>query len=415
MVVTIGGVKNKQDSPMMAPQRKRVRSPGGATFVALVLVSFLGPLAIHLFLPVLPFVRQSFGVDAGEAQLAFSLAILSMALATPVYGTLSDRYGRLPVMIGGIGLFTIGGALSAFAPSISVLIVGRIIQGAGAACGMVLARAVARDLYGADRLGQTIAYLTAAMVLGPMFGPPLGGLLTDYFGWQVNLGVTAVFGVISIVVAIVVIGETKPLGMHPPNKVMRGYWRLMTNPRFLYLAFNNALASGSFFALNGAAVYLMVETLGRPATEFGLYFMLGPVGYMSGTFLGGRLSGHFSSATLIIFGSVVSLLGSVALAVLIFAIGITPLSLFVPSLILSFGQGFSNPHAQAAAIAVDETLTGTASGIVVFLYLASVAVMTQLVTLAQAGTVTLLIVLMISSGLIALALGIAGVRTLHHR
>ena len=380
--------------------------------MALVLVAFLGPLAIHLFLPVLPFVRQSFGVDAGEAQLTFSLALLSMALATPIYGTLSDRYGRLPVMIGGIGLFTIGGAISAFAPSIEVLIAGRIVQGVGAACGMVLARAVARDIYGPDRLGQIIAYLTAAMVLGPMFGPPLGGLLTDYFGWQVNLGVTAVFGLISIVVAIVIIGETKPVDLNPPSNVLRGYWHLLTNRRFLYFAFNNALASGTFFALNGAAVYLMVETLGRPATEFGLYFMLGPIGYMAGTYLAGRLSGRFSGASQIIFGSVVSLLGSCSFAGLLIVFGITPLTLFIPSLILSFGQGFSNPHAQAAAIAVDERLAGTASGIVVFLYLASVAAMTQLATLAQTGTAMMLAVLMVTAGTVTLALGIAGVRTL---
>ena len=131
---------------------------------------------------------------------------------------------------------------------------------------------------------------------------------------------------------------------------------------------------------------------------------------MSGTYLAGRLSGRFNGATQIIFGSIVSLSGSLSLLGLIIAVGITPLSLFIPSLILSFGQGFSNPHAQAAAIGVDDTLTGTASGVVVFLYLASVAAMTQLVTLAPAGSVTLLLVTMVSSGTIALALGIAGVR-----
>ena len=394
----------------MAPQRDRVQSPGRALFVALVLVAFLGPLSIHLFIPVLPFVRQAFGVEAGEAQLAFSLAILSMALATPVYGTLSDRYGRLPVMIGGIGLFTLGAAISTLAPSIQVLIAGRIIQGAGAACGMVLARAVARDIYGPDRLGQMIAYLTAALVLGPMIGPPLGGLLTDFLGWQANLAVPAVFGIVAILVAVMVIGETKPADLQPPTHVLRGYWHLMTNPRFLCFSLNQAIASGGFFALNAAAVYLMVETLGRPATEFGLYFMLGPIGYMVGTYLAGRLSGTFSGAKQIIFGSVVSLLGSLSLLGLVFSIGITPLSLFIPSLILSFGQGFSNPHAQAAAIAVDDTLTGTASGIVVFLYLAIVACMTQLVTLAEPGSVTLLMSLMVGSGVVALSLGITGVR-----
>lgn len=400
----------------MAPQDHTDHPPGSAVFVALVLLAFLGPLSIHLFLPVLPFVRQAFAVDAGEAQLALSLAILSMALATPVYGTLSDRYGRLPVMLGGIGLFTIGAAIAALAPSMSVLIAGRIIQGMGAACGMVLARTVARDIYGPDRLGQMIAYLTAAMVLGPMIGPPLGGLLTDYFGWQINLAVPALFGVATIIIVVTILGETKPAELNPPTHVMRGYWLLMTNPRFVYFALNPAVASGAFFALNAAAVYLMVEVLGRPATEFGLYFMLGPIGYMAGNYLAGRLSGRFSGPFQIIFGSIVSLLGSLSLPGLIAILGITPLSLFIPSLILSFGQGFSNPHAQAAAISVDETLTGTASGIVVFLYLAVVAAMIQLVSLAPAGSATLLVVMMLSSGVIALALGIAGVASMRsHR
>lgn len=396
----------------MAPQEQTADPPGNAIFMALVLLAFLGPLSIHLFLPVLPFVRQAFAVDAEEAQLALSLAILSMALATPVYGTLSDRYGRLPVMLGGIGLFTIGAAIAALAPSMSVLIAGRIIQGIGAACGMVLARTVARDIYGPDRLGQMIAYLTAAMVLGPMIGPPLGGLLTDYFGWQINLAVPALFGVATIIIVVTILGETKPAALNPPAHVLRGYWRLLTNPRFVYFALNPAVASGAFFALNAAAVYLMVEVLGRPATEFGLYFMLGPIGYMAGNYLAGRLSSRFSGPFQIIFGSVVSLLGSLSLPGLIVILGITPLSLFIPSLILSFGQGFSNPHAQAAAISVDENLTGTASGIVVFLYLAVVAAMIQLVSLAPAGSATLLVAMMLSSGVIALALGIAGVASM---
>ena len=110
-------------------------TPGATVFIALVLIAFLGPLSIHLFIPVLPFIRMAFSVSESEAQLAFSLAILSMALATPVYGTLSDRFGRLPVVIGGIGMFTLGSVVATFAPSIIILIIGRIIQGAGAACG----------------------------------------------------------------------------------------------------------------------------------------------------------------------------------------------------------------------------------------------------------------------------------------
>ena len=132
-------------------------------------------MSIHLFLPALPLVRRAFAVDAGTAQLSFSLSMFAMALGTLIYGSLSDRLGRLPVLIGGLVLFTGGAAIAAIAPSITVLIIGRALQGLGAACGVVIARAVVSDVYGADRLGQMIAYLTAAYVIGPMASPPLGG------------------------------------------------------------------------------------------------------------------------------------------------------------------------------------------------------------------------------------------------
>ena len=377
-------------------------------FAALVLVSLLGPLSIHLFVPVLPFVRQSFGVDAETAQLSVSLSMLCMAATTPLYGTFADRYGRLPVLLLGIGLFTCGAAAAGFAQSIEALIIGRMIQGAGAGCGLVLARAIARDVYGAERLGKMISYLTAAMVLGPMFGPPLGGWLTDMFGWAYDLAVPASFGVLTIIIIFTVIGETKPKDLLPPANVITGYYLLLRNPRFVCFALNPAINSGVFFALNSSAVYLMVETLGTSAVDFGLWFMLGPVGYMAANCLAGRLSNRFSSEQQVIFGSAFSLCGSLALPGLVGIMGITPESLFITSLIISFGQGFSNPHAQAIAIAVDDTLAGTASGIVVFFYLLVVAGLTQLVSLATPGSVTLLVGTMMIAGSVAFLLGLLG-------
>ncbi len=136
----------------------------------------------------------------------------------------------------------------------------------------------------------------------------------------------------------------------------------------------------------------MVEVIGRPATEFGLYFMLGPVGFMLGNFLSGRLSGRLSGNFLVVFGSVVSVFGAVLLIVLIAAFGLAPLCLFLPSSLISIGQGFSMPHAQAAAIATEPALTGTASGIVVFLQFLFGAGLTQIVAFGSDGTAATLIV-----------------------
>lgn len=382
--------------------------------MALVSISLIGPLAIHIFLPALPAVKQAFAVDARSAQLAFSLAMLSMAFATLFYGSLSDKYGRFPMLVWGIGLFAAGAFVAAFASSIVVLVLGRVVQGMGAACGMVIARAIARDLYGADRLGQIIAYLTAGYVLGPMVAPALGGLLIDEFGWQSILLAPAVFGVLSMFVSLAIVGETHSPAKRVTVGLMRGYLHLLRIPRFLLFAASPAFATGGFLALNAGASYLMIEVLEKPATEFGLYFVLGPLGYLTGNFLSGRLSGKVSGHVLIIFGSTCALLSAFVLIGMIAAFGLAPLCLFIPSCLMSLGQGLSMPHAQAAAIATEPHLAGTASGIVVFLKFFIAAVATQFVVLSPEALAALLMIVVTSANVLSLACGVVAVVLAQH-
>ncbi len=259
----------------MTPGRHNTRKPSATLFIALVAITFIGPLSIHMFLPALPYVRQAFAVDQSAAQLTYGLAMLVMAFATLVYGSVSDRLGRLPVLLSGLVLFTVGAAIAVTASTISVLLIGRVLQGAGAACGIVLARAMVSDVYGTDRLGKMIAYLTTAYVIGPLTAPPIGGLLIDRFGWQSILIVPAAFGLVAIVIAVTVIGETcPPRGTTRPGLIL-GYRRLFGAPVFTLYALNPAFFTGAFFAQGTAAAYLMIEVLQRPAAEFGTLFMLG--------------------------------------------------------------------------------------------------------------------------------------------
>ena len=350
------------------------RRPGASLFIALVAITLVGPLSIHLFLPALPHVRRAFAVDEATAQLTFSLALLVMAFATLAYGSLSDRLGRLPVLLGGLALFTAGAVVAVMAPNITVLIIGRVVQGAGAACGLVLARAIVRDVYGTDRLGKMIAYLTAAYVIGPLTAPPIGGLLTDHLGWQSILIAPAAFGVIAIVVAVTVIGETGRPRTAVRSGLILGYRRLLGKRLFTLYAFTPAFGSGAFFAQGTASAYLTIEVLGRPASEFGLWFMLGPAGYMAGNFLSGRLGDRF-----------------------------------VPYAVLSLGQGLVMPHAQAGAITQEPALTGTASGIVVFLQFLFIAGFSQLVSALSDGSATPMLVVVSACSVLGFASGLGAV------
>src|SRR3954470_11505287 len=134
--------------------------PGRLFALALVAISLIGPLAVHLFMPVIPAVKAALGLSDALAQLTFSVALFGMAVSTLFYGSLSDRFGRRPVLLSGLALFLAGSAIASFAESVVALVVGRFVQSIGAGCGITLGRAIAQDVYGRERLMKAIAYLT---------------------------------------------------------------------------------------------------------------------------------------------------------------------------------------------------------------------------------------------------------------
>ena len=164
-------------------------------------ITSIGPLAVHLFFPLMPAVKRSFAISDAMAGLAFSLTLLTMGAVTLVYGSLSDRYGRRPVLLTGLTLFCAGCALAAVAGSVEMLLAGRILQAIGAGCGVTLARAIARDIYGTDSLVKIVAYLTVASTLAPMVAPLLAGMLADAVGWRSVFWLCLLAGV-SILLAV---------------------------------------------------------------------------------------------------------------------------------------------------------------------------------------------------------------------
>src|ERR1700704_5924311 len=152
--------------------------------LVLAALALLGPFAIHLFFPVIPVIKVDFQLTDALAQLAFSIGVFGMAFSTLAYGAFADRYGRRPVLLIGLSLFLLGSMISALAGSFIILLIGRLVQSIGAGCGITLARAIARDVYGAERLIKAIAYLTMFFAIGGLLAPGVGGVLVDQFGWR---------------------------------------------------------------------------------------------------------------------------------------------------------------------------------------------------------------------------------------
>jgi MFS transporter, DHA1 family, multidrug resistance protein len=375
----------------------------------LAAVTAAGPFAMQIFLPALPVIARAFDVPAATAQLTLSLSMIAIALAQLVYGPLSDRYGRRPVLRGGLVIFIVGSIGCALAPTVEFLIAARVVQAAGGAAGLVLARAIARDLYGAERAARVIAQLTLVMVLAPMIAPGIGGVISDLAGWRPIFVVVAAAGVMVMVAAIRLIAETHGGrgSVDPPLDMLRGFGMLLRSRRFCLLAAYPAFSSMVFFAFISGAPYLMVDVLQRPATEYGLYFILIAGGFMLGNFITVRIGERVGLLPMMVIGMTIAVAGVASCAALVYFGQLSPLTLFLPIMVAQVGQGLGMPNAQAAAINVMPHRAGTASAMVGFAQMTFAAAASQTVAVLLRETAWPLIILMMIGvlGALACALG----------
>jgi DHA1 family bicyclomycin/chloramphenicol resistance-like MFS transporter len=344
-------------------------APSRLFLLSLASIALIGPLTVHLFLPVIPAVKEALDLPDALAQLAFSVSLFGMAFATLVYGTLSDRYGRRPVLLSGLCLFLIGSVISAASTSISALISGRLVQAIGAGCGITLVRAIARDSFGPKRLVKAIAYLTMFYTLGPMIAPMVGGILVDTLGWRSVFGFALIASATIATGAYFAIYETRPAPASDQSRpgVFGSYLELFAHPRFTAFVLQSGFSTGAFITVASAASMLMKEYLHRPATEFGLYFTVFPIGFFCGNFISTRLSGRASAERMVLAGSTLLLTTITIQAALLLSGHVTPLTIFAPAFFITLSQGLALPFGQAAAIATVPRLAGTASGIGVFM------------------------------------------------
>jgi len=364
------------------------RAPGRGFALSLALTALITPLAVHLFFPVIPAVKAALGLSDAYAQFTFSIALFGMAFATLFYGSLSDRYGRRPVLLSGLGLFLIGSIVSSFAPTAATLVFGRFVQAIGAGCALTLVRAIARDAYRAEQLVKAIAYLTMFGTLGPMVSPFIGGVLIDTLGWRSVFGFALLAGAAIALSCYLVLYETHPVINRNKGgeSVWRGYALLFRRLRFNALVLQTGFNTGAFMVMASASASLMTELLHRPATEFGLYFLLFPVGFLTGNFISTRIGSRFSVEAMVMAGSSLALLTVLVQAVLLTHGLVMPLTLFIPGTFITMAQGISMPYAQAAAMNEVPRYAGTAAGIGVFMQNFGAAVFSQIYGLFADGT-----------------------------
>ncbi len=356
----------------------------------------------------MPEVKSAFGISDALAGFTFSVSLFIIAFATLVYGSLSDRYGRRPLLLAGILLFTAGSIVSALATSVTGLIAGRVLQALGAGSSGGLTRAIARDAYGTERLVKIIAYLTMAYALGPMIAPVVAGLLVDSTGWRGAFWFAAICGALIAIAAYTVLYETHA----PEHRVEKGsgflrdYLRLFSHLRFIAFVLQSGFSTGCFFAMGASSAFLMQQYLGRSASEFGMYFLLFPVGYFLGNLVSSRISHRFGIENMVLAGSALNLLAVSSQSALLLSGYVTPPVLFVPGFLITFGQGLALPNTQVGAMRVIPSLSGTASGIGAFCQMFLGAMLAQTYAWLADGTPIPMVITVGTASIMTFAMGV---------
>lgn len=369
--------------------KMRIRPHSLSFTILLGMLAALPPLSIDMGLPAFPAIGASLNASSGSVGLTLSLFMAGFAIAQLLFGPLSDRYGRKPILLIGCGLFALAGLACATAPSINTLIAWRLVQGAGAGAGMVVTLATVRDLFDGGAARAQLSYVNLVMSVAPMIAPTIGGWVLVLANWRAIYGVLALGGFLLVLTVAFGLSESLPnpdLTAIQPHRLIKNYTRILTNPICLGYALVNALNFGCMFAYVAGSPLVMLEVFGVSTTTYGWLFASTAFGIMVGSFLNGRLSlrGVLPSRLLIV-GLVTATISAVALAI-VSVTGIAQVSTLMPLLILNtFCRGIISPNAMHGAIQPVPESAGVAAAVVGFLQMLSGAVASGLVAFLYDG------------------------------
>jgi len=317
---------------------------------------------INGVLPANSAVMAEFEVSYATVQWTLTIFMIATLIFQPILGYCADRWGRRPVMIGGLMVFAIGCLVSMFAGSVELFLFGRFLQGAGGAVCTFLPRTVVRDVYPSDRAASMIGYMTMAMMIAPMFGPAFGGWVTDQFDWRYIYGVLAFVGAAVALASQRSLKETLPPSDGKERVSFFQAAKILTvMPEFLAYAVLLSGSVGIYYAFLGSAPYLVMEVRELSAAQFGRWFMVVAIGYLSGNAVAAAFSERFGIKRMILFGQVPLLIGIFGFWLsLLFD---SPSALFFPMCCIAFSNGMSLPSMMTGAMNVYPPLAASASGI----------------------------------------------------
>ncbi|HXF64491.1 MAG TPA: multidrug effflux MFS transporter [Caldilineaceae bacterium] len=366
----------------------------------------LGPLSTDMFLPALPAVSQALSATIAQTQLALSAGILGMALGQALVGPVSDARGRRWPLLIGMAVFAITSLLCVIAPSVGILIALRFVQGVAGATGIVLALAIARDLYAGNTLARCISLLMAINFLAPMVAPVIGGQLLIFTSWRGVFGALALIGVGLLLTVTFGLGETLPTvrrGRGGVSATFRTFGALLADRRFVGYALTSGFAAAAGIIYISSSPFVLQKIYGLSPLSVSYVFGINALGLALMAQVGAKLVGRVSPQTLLAWGVGANVMaGVVLLGVVLNGVGLAGVLAALFVLVASLGLIFPNSAALALA-KVEAGIAGSASALLGVLQFTFGAVVAPLVGLAGAVTATPMATFIATFGLAALA------------
>jgi DHA1 family bicyclomycin/chloramphenicol resistance-like MFS transporter len=363
---------------MAKTDRDRIGRAGGARaglVVFLVCVFSLNQFAISIFLPAMPAMAKALGAGGASAKATLTVYLFVYAIAALIHGPLSDRYGRRPVLLVGLGLYTLASFACALAPGIEVLLAARVFQAIGAAAGVVVTRAIARDTMDGPELVRTNAYLSTGQGVAPGLAPLLGGLLAGWGDWTWTFHVTGLIGLALLAAASRGPAESnrQRIARIGVAELAAGYASVLRNRAFLGAVGAAGLSTGPWYGYFAASPDLLIDRMGVSPAAYGVHILIGVVVFMVAGMACARLAGRYRETSVLGLGMAASFAGVAALAALAAGGGLSLTTISLALYVYAAGQGFVFPITATAAVRPFPTRAGTAASAYLFLFMTMAA------------------------------------------
>lgn len=339
--------------------------PGLAILVLALLLS-IQPVTTDLYLPALPALTRNLGAPLSAAQLTLSGLLLAFGCSQMVWGPLSDRFGRRPVLLAGLAIYTAASLGAALAPSMALLIVWRIAQGAAMGAVVMCARAIVRDLYTPVDGARAMSKALTGLGIVACICAPLGGLLSEWLGWRAALLALTVYAIVTLALVALRMPETllqrNPRALQP--RVLVSNWALvLRSPTFWAFSLQTTASYGGLFTFLAASSFVFIDVLGLSRTYYGAVMASACVAYFAGTFLCRSLLGRYGLQRTVAIAGALSIAGGTLMAAVAYAGWHHPWALMAPFYLFMLGHGIHQPCGQSGAVGPFPRSAGVASAL----------------------------------------------------